>query len=378
MTTLFKEEAKTYQDGELRTKGKGVSFTLVCFGICLAVTVGAWLVNELTSASCKRVLCILVIAQYVAPVLAVVFLVWAVINMLRPTKQIRCPACGREHIVYQSVTKYMCPDCYELLLMAKGPAEEIGFSQCRYCGRRTAVSPGHGLFSCPDCGTMRGLGSGEPSYKQIACPGCGSYVPQDAIYCTKCERSLKTVFKRADKNAAPGPLYDMDWKIGKSGPGHLHYCKALLAGLDADNKSAEDVKAVQDVLARWKEIFVSLEEALADSSTGASARKMIVPIDLAYCETLAAEKRVLSAVPPKKKFGKDELEGFRLEPHMAARRRVEAAVGLPGDLSGGTIGVWGDKLVEVDRSDSGSKIKTFDPLVAEEQRFSRWKAGLRT
>ena len=369
--TLFREKAAAYQDSQDRTKRAGIRTGLGIFFGSLVVFIVAFVIDFAIREITGYTLCILPVIWIGAAIGVPIGIGWTIVNAIRPTKPVTCPVCGGQHRVYRNVRKFMCPDCRALLLLGKNASLAPRLVNCPYCGLPTATTDDHGPFLCPNCGVVR-----EPTGYSVgvgtqACPECRQSVPTGVIYCTSCGHILKDDFAHpvADRESL---AYDDDWRIGKDALGHYYFAKALLAGIRARASQVAGIEKAQALMTDLEKALMSLEEALQAPNLRSYAEALVPEADRAYADLLVLELRAVQALDPKKRLKKDALSVIAKEPHIAARRRVEAALGAAFE-STGSIGRWGEKLVAVEEGNNYSKVKSYESLRREVDRFGAWK-----
>lgn len=372
--TLFYQKSKQYQHSQDRTKAEGMKTALGVLGVSILAAVGATILQLVLGETCGVVWCILPIVAVLGALGTIVGFIWTIVNSVRPTKVIACPRCGTGHRVYRSVTKYMCTSCRTLLLVHRDLAVNPEFSACPYCGLQTAVSEGHGAFLCPNCGLVREAGGLGGAMLNQACPACSKPVPQGVIYCKHCGGILASDF---DQPAQGNPLlaYDQDWRIGKDPAGHFYFTKALLLNIRQRAARASDVEQMQALITKMEDALVSMEEAHQQPELRPHVLAVVPEVDMTYAHLLECELRVIQALKPKKRLKKGALDTLAADAHVTARRRIEEILG-PGIQSGGGIGKWEEKIVDVEQGDSHSRVRDYAKLTVEVNRFRQWAAGV--
>jgi hypothetical protein len=150
----------------------------------------------------------------------------------------------------------------------------------------------------------------------------------------------------------------MDWLIGKDYLGHCQFASSLLNHLVA---TAEEAKTMDELAFRWVDMqaaLVSIEEAGSYSPGYPLALKLLPSVEQGYLELLRAELRIIQSDRNLTKKPKV----FIREPHLKARRRVEARFrsAIP------PTAVWGEKLVEFRKTMTGDyAVKTYSRLTNE-------------
>ncbi len=302
-----------------------------------------------------------------------------------PDQAVTCPKCGNHSRLILGAKKWICPNCYQLLLLGMETDCLPEASPCAYCELVTFVAKEHGRFLCPNCGVMRGA-SGETIEGNSPCPGCGKEVPTGVIYCIYCQRILKTEFARPTDE--PQILaYDDYWKIGKDGMGHLHFARALLISLSRRVSQTPNFNALTLLVDDMEDLLISLNEAAQHTYSRRSAEELVPQLDIVYADVLQFEAIVFHTawkirkeklpdwlVPRIKTDVPDVLSAnVTFEKHLIARSAFEKTLGDSMERFGG-IGTWCRDLVEV-WDDSGEllEIGSARKLYKEQKRFSDWK-----
>jgi hypothetical protein len=291
--------------------------------------------------------------------------------LLRPTKRVTCPRCGTAQRVYEDVSALVCPGCHMLLLLGPHPSVLPALSACPYCGLQTAITPDHGPFMCSNCGMLRHSTAPEALGLTRPCPQCEQPVPVGAIYCRACQSILFHDFSRPVE-WAPGLAYDLDWKSGQDAAGHFQFARALLLDIE-QAEGLDDVRAIGTQLARLMDVLISLEEALQEPRLRPAVEALIPDVDRTYGALLARAAALVSeeAGDPRG-LPKGDVDILAAEPHLLARRRVEALLGPAASTSGG-IGPWGEHLLVVSfRDRRWDRIRDYRRLVEESARFQAW------
>ncbi len=368
--TLFQEKADAYQNAQDRTKKAGITTGLSVLVVSVLALIVSTVLQYGLGETCGVILCVLPIVMIGSALGIVGGIVWTVVNLVRPTKLVTCSGCGTEHRIYRSVRKYMCTNCRAMLLLGKDVEMRPQFSACPCCGLRTAVSADHGRFICPNCGIVREPAGTRGLVKIQSCPECNQPVPEGAIYCMSCGSILKVDFSQPAQGD-PTFAYDQDWKTGKNATGHLSFAKAILKGIRKGLGQAGDVEKVQALMTRLEDTLLSVEEAWQESVLRPSVEAVLPDIDLTYAALLESELRLVQALGTQK-LEKDALKILAAEPHITPRRRVEDI--LEDALqSSGSIGKWGEKLVDVEQADKFSRVKGYETLKTEVDRFVTWR-----
>jgi len=124
-------------------------------------------------------------------------------------------------------------------------------------------------------------------------------------------------------------------------------------------------------MTRLEDTLLSVEEAWQESVLRPSVEAVLPDIDLTYAALLESELRLVQALGTQK-LEKDALKTLAAEPHITPRRRVEDI--LEDALqSSGSIGKWGEKLVDVEQADKFSRVKGYENLKTEVDRFVTWR-----
>jgi predicted RNA-binding Zn-ribbon protein involved in translation (DUF1610 family) len=371
--TLFWKRAMTFQRWQDATKGKAIMLGLLIIGGALVlliatkmlfadglrVPVGYVYVSGTNGQILAAMFC------FVFSMLGLAGGAFSIIHSIRRrTRLLACPRCGSRRQVFDSIRQFMCTECGELLLPGSDGTVPLQFSVCRYCALETAVSEDYGAFPCPNCAILRNpakMRQGMALGSNRCCPTCAQSVPKEAVYCVSCRTTLRTVSKTDVQ------MEWQYWKIGKDAVGHIQYARMVGVQLHRLQRFGDPVV---DILT---DLLISLEEALLDSSVQSMVLTLLPEIDSAYAHFLDLELMFVKALAPKQKYALQSLPGVATEPHIQARRRVEAAlVGLLGHSHG--IGIWGGQLVDLHR-DSANLIIVGDHrrLKEEVERFHDWR-----
>lgn len=373
--TQFQQKADAHQKNQGRTKEQGAKDGLGALAlglIGLAIVAGIYLVIGKDSNKAW----LLWVFMGIAALVAALGLFTTIVNLMRPTKAVVCPKCGVEHQIYKNVEKYMCTNCRSLLLIARDAQTQPRLLACPYCGLQTAVADDYGRFLCPNCGIFRQSDSQTPPSMTSPCPSCHEPVPENAIYCEACGRILISDFSRP-MQVEPSLAYDRDWEIGKDAVGHFHFARALLQATRDATSEADSVNKIQATLSKLEKALISIEESLQEPALYANAEALIPEVDSTYAHLLVVESSLIAVEAVDPRGFKDSLSVLTNEPHVAARKRIEAILGDALTTSGG-IGTWGNTLVEVqwDKEPEVWRITDFDRLLQERARFETWEAQL--
>lgn len=389
--TLFRQQAEEYQDEQKRTKSTSLRDALIWTGVGTVLLVFLLIISNAFPDV------IPVGLQLMIPISAGIILygLYRIISsVIRSTKQVSCPKCGKVHEIFKKERLYMCTDCGTLLYMGKDVESPIEFFTCPYCEHQAAVSHDHGSFQCYNCGIKRSPSTAAVEWESTKCSSCEEFIPQEALFCKSCGQILK-----------PLPSYDMNWKVGKDAHGHFHFARMLLTTFpakeaslaltvsnenipSAQRKWGEALDEMQGLLETLGEVQRSLEEALKEPELRAKVKNLLPEIDFLYARLLALEvKLFVWAEGPEnqklrlKSYG-SPFDTFEKGPQIHARKRLEQILGVKSLVSAGSIGPWkGGSLLSA-MSDGGDYTDPTKPsittligyssLQAEAKRFAEW------
>jgi len=367
--TLFQVRANSYQKERERTKEAGIRESLTFLGSTVVGLIVSVILYYILRGGCGVIIALIGIV--LSSLFIVIGVIYTIVSLVRPTKVVTCPRCGTEHRMYKSARKYMCANCWALLLLGKDPGVAPRLSACPYCGLQTAVTDDHGRFICPNCGIVREPTRIEGWAETQACPECNQTVPEGAIYCKSCGSILKSDFSQPVQGD-PALAYDRDWEIGKDAVGHFYLSKALLKGIREGIRPGLDIVEVQSLLdGKLRDALISLEEALQDSELRSSVESVLPEVDLTYAALLELKLSSLQALEPEKVVPEGASMKIRAESHIRPRRSIENILGASLESSG-SIGKWGENLVDF-RLGVGSYVESYERLKTEVARFVTWK-----
>ncbi|MFH1050849.1 MAG: zinc ribbon domain-containing protein [bacterium] len=373
--TTFKQKSIYYQDASDRTKESGINSALSIIGWSFIIGSVGFIIWIISRTFFSTIGFLVTIGGVIG---IIVGLIRTIINIVRKTKRIKCPKCNTEVNVYGSVKKYMCLNCRSLLLLGKDSTLNLKPKKCHYCGHETFVTEDHGNFLCSDCGII--LQSNTSSYKNkdereinnlINCPNCNKQVPKTVIYCKYCNEILINEFELC--SVSDQLRYDLDWKIGKSSLGHFNYARAVLKNIRVLILKAENLWAVRNLKWKLETVFISLEEAITDHKLYQEIGNLLPEIDLLYSDILEQELKFVKRFDQKIKYPKDEFSLITYEPQIQIRRKIESIFGSRLEAIG-SVGVWGNNLVEIKEFDKKARLESYSNLESEVERFLKWKS----
>jgi DNA-directed RNA polymerase subunit RPC12/RpoP len=361
--TILSDQYDAYQYKQSRTKSTGIKGGVEKLGLSILGFIISVVVVRVSPDGLYGLLGRL--GTFASLFAGVFFLGSIIVNSIRPTKMVQCPKCGVEHSIYRNVRKYMCTNCRNLLLLGEDAQAQPQFSICPYCGLQTAVTNDSDSFICSNCGLVRQLAESLVKSKTCSCPNCQQSVPDEVFYCKTCGNVLKS-------DLPTSVINDLDWKIGKDAEGHFYFSRILLTGLREELSKTRNLEEVLNLQTKLWFTLLSVEEVLQENQLRASVETLVPEIDIVFATLLESKLRLLQAEKPNKKYDTYALDPIATEYYIPVRRRVERILGDSLTSSGG-IGKWDDELIDIEKEDKHSRIRSYKKLENEVARFAAWK-----
>ncbi len=319
------------------------------------------------------------LCMLLSPILAIVGVLYIVVNLFRPTREVICASCKHKNTVFRNSRSYVCSACNQLLILGEDAEQQPMFSPCPYCGLKTAVSEDAGTYLCSDCGITLHQKT-QVIDKQEKCPSCGLFIPSEAIYCATCGEIMRLDIQNLEKVTEEELKYGIEWTAGKSALGHYYYSKEIILLINDLLERGSLKGLIRSPFDLLNEMLLSIEQASLDSEIYQKCGSLLPDLDRVYGKLLGWELSVFNSVFSKS----DNFDSYPLIPkkekYIDARRRIEVIYG--DDLKEfGSIGVWTKKLVawKEDKNLYGQPTGRFsvekngyEPLKQEKSRFDKW------
>jgi DNA-directed RNA polymerase subunit RPC12/RpoP len=301
------------------------------------------------------------------------------ILLLVAKRKIVCPSCGKEFELSKSTKKYICENCYSLLLLGSDK-KKCELSECPYCKHKTYVAPSHGVFLCSNCGMKRDSTNLDELVNDSKCPECKKEIPEGVLFCKYCDKTID--ISQTFKNTT---LFDFDWVMGKDAYGHFKFAQFLMMIMKNKLKKVEDHADMLFLLQAIEFTNASIQEILQNPQMHTKVLTLLYDMDTVYAKILEKEIAVIQSLDLSKSplqgphtitVRTGDYENARLfwhylkeEPHITTHWLIEEV--LHGKLEDSKrISKWNNNLVYIVEEKGGLMKIMFLQLLKEHEKFN--------